>query len=536
MGGELFYSQTEILLGNLLFTENYFLKTHPKLLLKCLHDLARSYLLHSESSDILKSIAEHYYQRYFKLLKQLSLNEKEKITAEKNKLKYLVHTKNDSLFYYLEKYNIKESERAKYLNHWYRELNETSKELLYAEQTKDKIAIITAHFNSHNFDKVFSVYPIFLEQFKAEKNMLGEHQLYHIMGQTCLIQNKFHKAEEFYIKALNYFKRNNSSPFIESIYKDLIDLQSKINNLEKYRFYSDKLTKHMATLKDKQLQVLRNHLDYSTKISNFELKLKNTQEALKIEEFQSKINKQKTIISFGLGLIIVTLVFIYFYAVSSKTRADLEETNKQMVIDVLRSKFKPHFTFNILSVINYFVEKKEIKNATLALTKMSSLLRSTLDNMNEKLVTFESEYKICKNYMFLESLRFSNRFDYEFQPLEESQAKQWLIPPGILEPFLENAVNHAFKGVSYKGKINFKYAILDSYLKIIILDNGTGFKPTSVIKKQSHGLKITQDYIKTVSKLYKKKIRLKFLNNQGTEIVIIIPKLDPNIISYENRD
>jgi LytS/YehU family sensor histidine kinase len=55
-----------------------------------------------------------------------------------------------------------------------------------------------------------------------------------------------------------------------------------------------------------------------------------------------------------------------------------------MSMDVLKSKFKPHFTFNVLSVINYFVEKKEVQNATLALTKMAALLRSTLDNMNEK--------------------------------------------------------------------------------------------------------------------------------------------------------
>ncbi len=535
-GGIFLYSQTEILLGNLLFNEHYFLKNHPKILLRCLHDLARSYLFHSGSSEIIKSISEHYYKRYFKLLRQLNLNADEEKIAKKNKLQYLVHTKNDSLFYYLDLYKISEAKKAKYLNHWYKELNLPLKELQYATLTGDKMAIITAHFNNRNFNEVVKLYPDFLKRFKAENDILGEHQLYRIMGQSYLIQNKFQKAEAFYAKALNYFKQNTSSPYVEEIYNDLIDLQSRVNNLEKYRFYSNELISYTNNLKEQQLEVLRNHLDYSSKISNLELKLKNEEEALKIEGFQNQINKQKTIISFALGLIVVTLIFIYFYAVSSKTQAELEDANKQMVIDVLRSKFKPHFTFNVLSVINYFVEKKEVKNATLALTKMSSLLRSTLDNMNEKLVSFESEYQICQNYMYLESLRFSNKFDYEFQPLDNLTASHWLIPPGVLEPILENAVNHAFKGVDYKGKINFNYEITDDFfLKITIKDNGTGFRPSSgIVKKKSHGLKITRDYIKTVSKLYKKPIQLEFFSNQGTQVVLTIPRLNPDLGYFKN--
>ena len=534
-GGLLLYSNSKILLENLLINENYFLRNHPKLLLRCIHDLARSYLLHNGSSETISEISEYYYNRYFKLIKTLQLNDAEKSTAQKNKLIYLVHTKNDSLFHYLDEYQVSESNRAKYLNHWYRELKNPVKELEYALMTKDKIAIITAHNHNKNFAEVDVLYPKFLDHYLDKKNALGEHELYYLMGNAYLEQGKFNEAEKFYLKALNYFKNNTSSPYTENIYKDLIDLQSTTNNLEKYRTYSSELITHINNLKRQQLEVFRNHLDYSTKISALEIDLKNEEEILKIEGFQNQINRQKTIISFALGLIVVTLIFIYFYAISSKTRAELEDANKQMVIDVLRSKFKPHFTFNVLSVINYFVEKQEVKNATLALTKMSSLLRSTLDNMNEKLVSYESEYTICQNYMYLESLRFSHKFDYSFQPLELSLMKSWLIPPGIIEPILENAVNHAFKGVDFKGKISLTHHVIDdSFLKIIINDNGTGFKPSSVFKKKSHGIKITKDYIRTVSKLYKKPIRLEFFSNNGTEVILTIPKLNPDVLNLEN--
>ena len=202
-----------------------------------------------------------------------------------------------------------------------------------------------------------------------------------------------------------------------------------------------------------------------------------------------------------------------------------------MVIDVLRSKFKPHFTFNVLSVINYFVEKKEVQNATLALTKMSSLLRATLDNMNERLVPFISEYNICQNYMYLESLRFSDKFEYNFEPIKNMNTEQWMIPPGIIEPFLENAVNHAFTGVKYKGKISLRHKIEDNTLIITVEDNGVGMKLSSLKNKKRHGLKITKDYIATVSKLYKSPISLNISSNKGTRIEITIPKLNKNIVS-----
>jgi sensor histidine kinase YesM len=180
----------------------------------------------------------------------------------------------------------------------------------------------------------------------------------------------------------------------------------------------------------------------------------------------------------------------------------------------------------VLSVINYFIEKKEMKNAALAITKMAALLRSTLDNMNENLVSFESEYKICDNYMYLESLRFSKKFEYRFKPLKEDVIKQWLIPPGIIEPLLENAVNHAFKGIDYKGLIALNYELSEDYLSVTVSDNGIGMGASNIVSKKSHGLKITRDYIKTVSNLYRKNITIDFVSNNGTTVAIRFPRIN----------
>lgn len=525
-GGLLLYTNSKILLENLLINENYFFKANPKMLLKGIHDIGKFYATNSGKSNTAKAISEYYYQRYFKLIKTVELNESELKTAQHNKLNYLIYSKNDSLFYYLNKFKIDKIKRAGYLAYWFRDLGDFEKELIYAKASKNKIDIIVAHKNNGNFKTVEKLFPIYRQEFKKKDSLL-EHRLYVIMGQCYLMQNRYVESEEMYLKALGYFSSSTFNLYIETIFKDLIKIQSLARNFQKHQLYSKGLIDHNKAKEEEELKIHQKHVEYSSKISDYERQLKNEEEDFKINSLKSQINNQKTTISFAMALLIVTLIFIYFYSVVSKTNAMLEDVNEEMSIDVLRSKFKPHFTFNVLSVINYFIEKKEMKNAALAITKMAALLRSTLDNMSEKLVSFESEYKICDNYMYLESLRFSKKFEYKFKPLEGDVVKQWFIPPGIIEPLLENAVNHAFKGVDYKGLIELNYEINQDHLIISVSDNGIGIGTSNVVTKKSHGLKITRDYIKTVSNLYRKNITIDFISKNGTIVKIKIPRINP---------
>ncbi len=529
--GELqLYTNAEFLLDNLMIKENYMLSNHPKLLLRCFHTLAQLYLTHSWSSEVMKEISEHYYDRYFKLIKKIELSPAEQETAKLNKLSYLAHTKNDSLLYYLGQFKLEAKDEARFLNHWYREKNDEKNELIYAKILDDKIKIISALKNNKQYAEVKRLYPIYLKELKSV-NLGSEHKLYLVMGQVYTATQRYRMAEEMYVKALRYFEPKKSYFNTNIIYNDLIKIKLKLGDIDGYSYYSNKLLEQNKNYENIQLAVLKNHLDYHAELSDIEIKQKLGDEKLTNDMLNNKIKNQKAFISFALALLIVTLIFVYFYSASSKTKAELEDANKQMVIDVLRSKFKPHFTFNVLSVINYFVEKKEIQNATLALTKMSSLLRSTLDNMNERLVPFISEYNICQNYMYLESLRFSDKFEYEFEPIKNMSVEQWMIPPGIIEPFLENAVNHAFTGIKYKGKISLRHKFEDKKLIIIVEDNGVGLKLSTLKNKKSHGLKITKDYIATTSKLYKSPISLNISSKEGTRIEITIPKLNQNIVS-----
>lgn len=128
--------------------------------------------------------------------------------------------------------------------------------------------------------------------------------------------------------------------------------------------------------------------------------------------------------------------------------------------------------------------------------------------------------------MYLELLRFSDRFEYEFMELNDPVIKEWKVPPGIIEPFLENCVNHAFKGVKSKGMISLTHQIENNCLVICVKDNGVGISSEHLYSEKLHGMTITKDVIKTTSKLYKTPIEYEIKSKGGTTVTLSIPKLE----------
>lgn len=526
-GGVENYQSAELLLENIIINNYTFLKQHPRLLLECYRKLGLYYLLQHNTSNAAVILGKEYFKNYFDLIKTLELTPEEKVKSIHSKLEYLLKTKNDSLFYYLNASKLPENKKALYLSEWYHTNSNHEKEFVFAKKTGDSVRILRALAHNREFEKVDQLYAQLINKLKVN-DPDSEHMLYLYMGKRYLAENKFSTAISMLNKALYYFESHKSHQnYLKSI-GGLIEIYKTQKDFQNYSLYTTMLLEYKDSHLEQQINVLKDHISYEESIKSLELKLANEDKLLKAKKLETQVNFQKTLISFAFGFMIVTLVFVFFYFQSQKSRSDLVTKNTNMRVNVLRSKFKPHFVFNILSVINYFVAKKELENASKTISKMSSLLRSTLDNMNKKLVSFESEYKICKNYMFLEHLRFSNKFDYRFKPLTQKHIKEWKIPPGLIEPLLENCVNHAFKGVRKKGEILLDYYIDNNVLVIIIKDNGVGLKNTlsNIPDRESHGLRITRDYIQASSKLYHAPISIDFIEDNGTTVEVRIPNLE----------
>ena len=508
-----------------LFREDYeYLQKKPKLLLLCYFNLGNFYLSQYNPTKASLGLSKYYFEQYFEILKTVPLNSSALIFHQNNRLSYLEKVQNDSLFYYLEEYRKPDKYENLVLSRWYRSKNNHKKELFYAKKSSHTNNLLIAYRNNSKLNKVDSLYPILLEKYSG-KNIFNEHVLYLNMGKRYALDSSFIKAEKMFLKALSYFEDHKKTYQLNECLEAIIDVKLEIGDENGFTYYRTKLSNYVKNQQEEQFSVTEKYLRFLKGVTSSENKARQKTDELEKVQIQDDVKYQKTITSVGIAFFLVFSIFIFFYFQSIKERDFLEYKNEKLKVDVLRSKFKPHFTFNVLSVINYFIAKEDLKNASLALTKMAHLLRSTLDNMNKNLVTYESEYKICEHYMYLEFLRFSDKFNFKFEPLNDSRIKEWKIPPGVIEPFLENCVNHAFKGMKKKGAITLSHHIENNELIISVKDNGIGINTSKIFSDKSHGLKITQEVVESTSKLYEKSMQFEIKSDNGTIVKLTIPVL-----------
>ena len=516
--------QITSILEDFMVKEYEFLKSHPKLLIFCYLNMSKYHLSRHKPSKSDLEISKYYFNRYLEILKTIPLNDSDITLHQNHRLYYLEKTHNDSLFFYLNTYDLPKQKKNLILTRWYRSQNDHKKELIHAKESENTHELLVAHRNNLQLSKVDSLYPVLLEKFKG-KNRLNEHILYLNMGHRYVLDRRYNKAEKMYLKALSYFEDTKNTYQLNECLEAIVDLKTLSGDLNSFRFYNTKLNSFKQQQRDEQLLIIEKYLRFMKNVTDLDGKTKKKAEKLEKEQVKNDLKIQKLITSVALGFFLVLTVFMFFYFQSLKQRESLEYKNEKMKVDVLRSKFKPHFTFNALSVINYFIAKKDVENASNALTKMATLLRSTLDNMGKDLVTYQSEYNICKDYMYLELLRFSDRFECEFMELNDPIIKGWKVPPGIIEPFLENCVNHAFKKVKYKGMISLTHQIENNCLLICVKDNGVGINTEKISSEKLHGMDITKDVIKTTSLLYKSPIKFEITSDNGTTVTLTIPLL-----------
>lgn len=516
--------QITSVLEDLMVKEYEFLKNHPKLLIFCYLNMSKYHLSRHKPSKSDLEISKYYFNRYLEILKTIPLSDSDITLHQNHRLYYLEKTHNDSLFFYLNTYDLPKQKKNLILTRWYRSQNDHKKELIHAKESEHTHELLVAYRNNLQLSKVDSLYPVLLEKFKG-KNRLNEHILYLNMGHRYVLDRRYNKAEKMYLKALSYFEDTKNTYQLNECLEAIVDLKTLSGDLNSFKFYNTKLNSFKQQQRDEQLLIIEKYLRFMKNVTDLDGKTKKKAEKLEKEQVKNELKIQKLITSVALGFFLVLTVFMFFYFQSLKQRESLEYKNEKMKVDLLRSKFKPHFTFNALSVINYFIAKKDVENAFNALTKMATLLRSTLDNMGKDLVTYQSEYNICKDYMYLELLRFSDRFECEFMELNDPIIKGWKVPPGIIEPFLENCVNHAFKKVKYKGMISLTHQIENNCLLICVKDNGVGINTEKIYSEKLHGMNITKDVIKTTSLLYKSPIKFEITSDNGTTVTLTIPLL-----------
>ncbi|MEO7312130.1 MAG: histidine kinase [Chitinophagaceae bacterium] len=187
-----------------------------------------------------------------------------------------------------------------------------------------------------------------------------------------------------------------------------------------------------------------------------------------------------------------------------ETKAAYEKQLSESRMQALRSRMNPHFLFNSLNSIKYFILKNENDTAAFYLNRFSKLLRQILEYSNHETITLQQELDTLKIYLEIESLRFDQSFHYDIRVDESIVADRVNVPPLILQPFVENAIWHGLANSDKSDKFcNVEVFRQNGHIRISISDNGIGRAAAAIIKEhkinklngESFGMKITEERI-----------------------------------------
>jgi two-component sensor histidine kinase len=240
------------------------------------------------------------------------------------------------------------------------------------------------------------------------------------------------------------------------------------------------------------------------------------------------------------GIALIVFVILRARIKTIKDREHLKtEFNRQLAqaeTKALRAQMNPHFIFNSLNSINSFVMEQKHEMASDYLIKFSKLIRLILDNSRSETISIEKELETLRLYVLLESARFENKFKCAYHIAEDVNTNSVMIPPMLLQPFVENAIWHGLMQKEGEGNIIVEIKKEnEELLNISITDDGIGREKASELKSKSathksHGLKVTSQRIEMMNKLNSTGAQVHVIdlkdedgNATGTKVELIIP-------------
>lgn len=216
--------------------------------------------------------------------------------------------------------------------------------------------------------------------------------------------------------------------------------------------------------------------------------------------------------------------------------------NKQKILEteqrLNRARMNPHFFFNALASLQTFaLQGNDGRSIASNLSKFSHIMRETLESTYKEYVTIEQEIDFLNEYLELQKVRFPQKFTYQISVAADIESDDTLLPAMILQPFVENSIEHGFRGIEYAGNIAIYFSRSGKDLHVKITDNGKGM--SAIVKNQeehiSRASQIIRDRIYLLNIKLKTKAAFSIENNKNEKGVCVLIKL-PILFSQDIKD
>ena len=172
---------------------------------------------------------------------------------------------------------------------------------------------------------------------------------------------------------------------------------------------------------------------------------------------------------------LVSLIYLYY---KNRVRKILISNALQVqLVDLERSalqaQMNPHFIFNVLNSVQAAISADDKEKANSILAKFAKLIRTTLNNVRSDSISLQEELQYLSSYVELEKTRHHNKFEFTIEVGDEIDPFDIVIPPMLIQPFIENAIKHGMKD-NEQGVIKLSIKKREEALEVNITDNGKG--------------------------------------------------------------
>lgn len=231
-------------------------------------------------------------------------------------------------------------------------------------------------------------------------------------------------------------------------------------------------------------------------------------------------------------MLVISIVLMFW---SARLRnVNMKLLNMELNQKLLRLQMNPHFIFNSLTSIQNYIYSNQKHLAGQYLSDFARLIRLILENSRHERINLDKEIETINLYMELQQLRFTNRFSFEIIVDSAIDKEITFVPPMMVQPFLENALEHGLKNkIEAGGKIEVEYSLLNNSLHYEVRDNGVGLtasaRQTKLHGGESLSIAICKERLKLIER--KTKTRIEFVIEEiinggrvvGTRVLFSVP-------------
>ncbi len=208
-----------------------------------------------------------------------------------------------------------------------------------------------------------------------------------------------------------------------------------------------------------------------------------------------------------LGMILIGFWYLVKRRINKiKEKSRIEQKFAELELNALQSQMNPHFVFNAMSSMQNLIQQKDFINSDSYLAKFSRLMRMYLESSKQKYIPIKDELDIIEIYFSLEKLRFQEKISLRIENKLSSELLNTKIPSSLIQPFIENAINHGLFHKQESGKIILRLYEKSNAISIEIEDDGVGRAKSEEINKgffkpKSRAIGIIDDKIKAIKKM-----------------------------------